>query len=72
MSLKDKTLLLICNDDAVAKNIETFLADKVKRVLRSTTSEDALNKCSNQQFDGFLVRINPGILNNPKSVFSWM
>ncbi len=71
MALNEKTLLLICNDDAAAGKISASLEGKVKKVILAKSSSEALSKASNQVFDGFIVRQTPALLTDPKGPFVW-
>ena len=71
MSLNEKILLFLIDDDAVAAEVEKAIGGSVKRIIRAKNSDEAISKASNQVFDGFLLRLKNPIFENPKGAFLW-
>lgn len=68
---QEKTLLLITDDDQIAREVPAFLKDEVKQVAVAVSGADAVRKITNQLYDGILVRTKRPSLNDPSHAFQY-
>ncbi len=71
MSRIEKSFLLFCEDKALAESISAPLKTKVKSLVIVASADEALSKCQNQVFDGFLIRTQKASLQDKDSLFQW-
>jgi len=71
MSLADKALLLLCEDDKIAAHILGAVKPLVKSVVVVSKKVDALVKLDFQVFDAILYRTKVATIAEPGELFQW-
>ncbi|MBS1984301.1 MAG: chemotaxis protein CheX [Bdellovibrionales bacterium] len=71
MSLSNKSLLLLCDDAALAKSVAEALQPVVKSLTVTTSPADAIKRAMNQAYDCFILRTGKPSMNDPTHLFNW-
>lgn len=71
MSLIDKTILLICDDEKVVATTSAAIKPLIKNLVVVAKSSEAVARAGLQVFDAILHRTKVATLGNPKEFFQW-
>jgi len=71
MSLSDKSLLLITEDETTHKFVDTTLKPLIHSLVHVPDGIEGQKKLSNQNFDAFVLRSKTPSLSDPKQLFQW-
>src|SRR4051812_306315 len=71
MSLSDKSILVITDDEVVLQTVKDALEPLVKTLITASSGAEGIKKLANQNFDCFVLRTKKPTLADPKQIFQW-